>query len=77
MKEHPLKAECDGLPVVMAPLVLYSDDMSGNRSKKWNKFDAWCMSLAGLPKVEAHRFRNMHFLACSNKVSALKMTKPL
>ena len=35
------------------------------------------MSHAGLLKAEAHRFHNMHFLACSNKVSALEMTKPL
>ena len=29
------------------PLILYSDDSSGNRSKKWNKFDNWALLLAG------------------------------
>ena len=41
MKElHSLKAECNGLPVVMSPFVLYSDDTSGNGSKNGIKFDA-------------------------------------
>ena len=52
----------------MAPIVLYSDDTSGNRSKKWNKFDCWCMSVAGLPLCEARKIENIHFLSCSNHV---------
>ena len=61
----------------MAPIVLYSDDMSGNRSKKWNKFDAWCLTLAGLQQKEAHKFQNIHFVSCSNRLSALQMADPL
>ena len=38
---HPIKSASNGIPVVISPLILYSDDFSGNRSKKWNKFDAW------------------------------------
>ena len=37
---HPLKDKADGKPVVMLPLVLFSDDTSGNRSKKWHKFES-------------------------------------
>ena len=40
-----MKLSSQGLPVVIAPLVLYTVDFSGNRSKKWNKFDAWCFNL--------------------------------
>ena len=72
-----MKLSSQGLPVVIAPLVLYTDDFSGNRSKKWNKFDAWCFNLAGLPKSEARKFDNMHFIACSNKASAMDMAGPL
>ena len=61
MKQHPLKQSCNGLPVVTVPLVLFSDDTSGNRSKKWNKFDYWSMTLAGLPIREARSFHNMYF----------------
>ena len=74
---HPLKRVSEGLPVIVAPIVLYSDNFSGNRSKKWNKFDAWCMALAGLLKVEARQFCNIHFIACSNKVTTMEMTYPL
>ena len=42
---HPLKTRsimCGSLPVFMVPLIKFSDDTSGNRSKVWNKFDSWC-----------------------------------
>lgn len=60
----------------MALIVLYSDDTSGNKSKKWNKFDCWCLSMAGLPIKFARQFSNIHLLAFS-KVSALNMTSAL
>ena len=41
---HPLKARADGKRVVMLPLILFSDDTSGNRSKKWHKFESWYRS---------------------------------
>lgn len=68
---HPLKQFSHGLPVVLCPLVLYSDDMSGNCSKKWNKFDCYCMSLARLPR----QLQNIHFISCSNKVSAIDIAE--
>ena len=72
-----MKLHSDGLPVVIAPIVLYSDDMSGNRSKKWNKFDVWCVTLAGLPRIEAVKFQNIHFIVYSNRLSALEMAEPI
>ena len=59
------------MPVVMVPLMIYSDDTSGNRSKVWNKFDSWCFLLAGLPKKENAKLENIHFICTSNKVSVL------
>jgi len=35
------------MPVVTVPLVLFCDDTSGNKSKKWNKFIEWNLTLAG------------------------------
>ena len=75
--EDPMKIAAAGVPVVVSPLILYSDDFSGNRSKKWNKFDAWCVTLASLPMKEARKFENIHFIACSNVVSAVDTTEPL
>jgi len=74
---HRFKANAHGLPVVMVPLVLYSDDTSGNRSKKWNKFDVWAMMLAGLPQAENSQLENIHFICCSNETSSIEMAEPI
>lgn len=66
-----------GKPVVMLPLILYTDDTSGNKSKVWNKFDLWCLKLAGLPTKENSRLHNIHMITCSNKCTVLDMTQPL
>ncbi len=54
---HPLKSVSLGRPVVMAPLIIYSDDTSGNKSKKWNCFNSWFFLLAGLPRQENSQLR--------------------
>ena len=45
----PLREIAGDKPVVTLPIILYSDDMSGNKSKKWHEFNNWCLLLAGLP----------------------------
>ena len=65
---HPLKSLSGNMPVLVSPIVLYTDGFSGKRGKKWKKFDAWCMTLAGLPKSEARSFHYIHFIVCSNKL---------
>ena len=45
---HPLQLRAQGRPVLCLPLLLFSDDSSGNRSKKWNCFDVWYTLLGGL-----------------------------
>ncbi len=69
-----LQMKAKGFPVVTIPLLLYTDDTSGNRSKKWNKFDAWCLLLAGLPRHHNSQLHNIHFLSCSN---CMEMTMPI
>ncbi|KAH9807975.1 hypothetical protein DFH28DRAFT_1199728 [Melampsora americana] len=54
------------------PVVLYSDDTSGNVSKKWNKHMSFYFSLAGLrPKLTNQEY-NIHSLCTSNIASALE-----
>lgn len=65
------------IPVAMVPLILYSDDTSGNRSKKWNGFDVWALMLAGLPKHENLKLQNIHLISASNCVKAVEMAKPI
>ncbi len=47
IQSHPIRQTAKGLPVITVPLMLYTDDTSGNRSRKWNKFDNWTLLLAG------------------------------
>ncbi|XP_064398445.1 uncharacterized protein LOC135345042 isoform X2 [Halichondria panicea] len=77
IQPHPLKYSGLGKPVVTAPIILYSDDTSGNKSKKWNCFNSWCFLVAGLPRSENSQLRNIHFITCSNKVSVLDMSRPV
>ena len=74
---HPLKSVACGRQIVMVPLVLYTDDTSGNRSKQWNKFDCWCLKIAGLSTKKNSKLQNIHFICCSNQCSVNDMTQPL
>ena len=58
----------------MIPLILYSDDTSGNRSKK---FDIWALMLAGLPRAENSKAENIHLIAASNQVTAMDMAEAI
>lgn len=66
---HKIKSTSGGKEISMIPLILFSDDASGNRSKKWNCFNIWAMMLAGLPHEENAKLHNIHLIAASNKVS--------
>ncbi len=69
---HPLKQKARGRPVVICPLILFSDDSSGNRTKKWNKIDSWTFLLAGLPREMNAQLQNIHFISTSNRVDAIQ-----
>lgn len=65
---HRLKHTANGMDVIVMPLILFSDDASGNRSKKYNCFNIWALLLGGLPQEENAKLQNIHFLTASNKV---------
>ena len=50
---------------------------SGNRTKKWNCFNPWCLILAGLPKQCNAQHENIHLICASNKVPVLQMAQPI
>ena len=62
---------------MMLPLILFSDDTSGNKSKKWHLFDSWSFVLAGLPHHENSKIQNIHFVCCSDSVTAMEMTEAI
>lgn len=72
-----MMSKANGMPVVNVPLILFCDDSSGNRSKKWNCFDVWYLLLAGLSKEDNALMKNIHFLTCSNRVSPLDLSRPI
>eukprot|EP00731_Ephydatia_muelleri_P038850 Em0941g1a len=72
---HSLKLKAAGKRIVMVPLVLFYD--SGNKSKKWHKFESWSLVIAGLPRHFNARKENIHFISCSDKVSSLELCKPI
>ncbi|KAI9102781.1 hypothetical protein DFS34DRAFT_674335 [Phlyctochytrium arcticum] len=77
LKPHPLKVRANGHRVIMVPIDLFCDDSAGTDSKKWNPFYNWEMRLGGLRSSEGFRDFHTHFLATSNKASALEMAKAI
>lgn len=69
-----MKERAAGKPVVMLPLIAFTDDTSGNKSKKWHKFDSWSIIPAGLPHHETSKIPNVHFVCCSDVASAVEMS---
>ena len=55
------------------PIWLYCDDTSGNLSKKWNEHNSFLFTAAGLPRAEAQKEFNVHFLSTSNLAPPLEM----
>ena len=69
-----MKEKAAGKLVVMFPLIVFTDDTSGNKSKKWHKFDSWSIIPAGLPRHEASKIMNIHFVCCSDVASSVEMS---
>ena len=77
MSPASIREEADDKPVVTVPLLLYSDDLSGNRTKKWNCINAWCLLLAGLSKQQNAQHEYIHLMCASNNVPVLEMVEPI
>jgi hypothetical protein len=52
---------------------MYCDDTSGNLSKKWNEHNSFLFLPAGLPRAQAQKEFNIHFLSTSNIAPPLEM----
>ena len=72
-----MKEKAAGRKVVMVPLILFSDDTSGNRSKKWHKYESFYLLLAGLPRRDNMQHVNIHFICSSDSVTPLDMAEPI
>ncbi|KAI9244212.1 hypothetical protein EDC94DRAFT_667540 [Helicostylum pulchrum] len=66
------------MKVVNVPLILFSDDTSGNKSKQYNKYDSFLMVPAAMSFEERNARDSYHFVCTANKVlSAVDMLPPL
>jgi hypothetical protein len=66
-----------GRQTLTLPLVIFSDEKSGNRSKKWNQIKTYSMFLASLPRKEITKFSNIHFICASNLVYSITLGKEI
>ncbi|KAI7886548.1 uncharacterized protein EV154DRAFT_427426 [Mucor mucedo] len=55
------------LKVVVAPIILWSDDTSGNKSKQYNVFDSYLMYLGAMSLEKRSRRENTMFICTSDK----------
>ena len=72
-----MKEKAAGRKVVMVPLILFSDDTSGKRSKKWHKFESFYLLLARLPSRDNMQHINIHFICSFDSVTPLDMAEPI
>lgn len=47
LRPHPAKEAANGRLVVVAPLLLWSDETTGNSSIRYNKFESWFVRHCG------------------------------
>ncbi|KAF8595090.1 hypothetical protein BDV93DRAFT_457655 [Ceratobasidium sp. AG-I] len=70
---HPLRIKADGRPVYSIPFIVFQDDVSGNRSKQWNKHYVIYGSNAALPRQELNKVANTRFFGASTRSKPLEM----
>ncbi|XP_028393607.1 uncharacterized protein LOC114517954 [Dendronephthya gigantea] len=64
-------------PSSVVPLLVFSDETSGNTTKKWNRLESFSMSMAGLTRKEFRKMENIHFLSTSNIVPSVALGKSI
>ncbi|KAI8827358.1 hypothetical protein BJ741DRAFT_521133, partial [Chytriomyces cf. hyalinus JEL632] len=66
------RTKANNWQVINVPLTLFNDDTRGNVSKKWNKYESWLFTLAGLPFKATQQQGNIHFICTSKRASAIE-----
>ncbi|KAH9823093.1 hypothetical protein DFH28DRAFT_873855, partial [Melampsora americana] len=58
-------------------LELYCNNLSGNKSKRWNEHIALYLMLANIPPKLANQEYNSHFVTTLNTPGVLELADPL
>lgn len=67
------RERAQGLIIRSVPVALYSDDTSGNVSKKWNKHMSFYLTLGGLSPKLTNQEYYIEPMCTSNTASALEL----
>jgi hypothetical protein len=70
---HPLRAGAGERMVYSVPLIVFIDDVSGNRSKQWNKHFSCYMSNGALPRTKLESEFHVRFVATSPHATPLEI----
>lgn len=70
---HPLRAIAKGRMVYSIPLIIFEDDVSGNRSKQWNKHYSCYMSNGAIPRYKLDNEFHVRFIATSPHATPLEI----
>nr|GAT45532.1 predicted protein [Mycena chlorophos] len=66
---HPKRAIANGRPFYVSLIIFFNDDVSGNRSKSWNKHWVEYFTHASLPRSFHHQEAHIHFVSASPHAS--------
>jgi hypothetical protein len=70
---NPLRAGAGERMVYSVPLIVFIDDVSGNRSKQWNKHFSCYMSNGALPRTKLESEFHVRFVATSPHATPLEI----
>ncbi|KNZ51429.1 hypothetical protein VP01_395g5 [Puccinia sorghi] len=72
-----LRTKARGKLIYHMPINLYADDMSGNKSKRWNKHISFYFTFSGLsPKMDYVEY-NRHLISTSNVAEVLEIAESI
>ncbi|OAV95271.1 hypothetical protein PTTG_09104 [Puccinia triticina 1-1 BBBD Race 1] len=74
---NPWRQKADGRIIRHLPITLYSNDTSGNQSKRWNKHISYYFTLSGLPPKWTNQNYNCHYLSTYNEGGAMELAGPI
>ena len=79
--QHPLrqyhKTPSGSIPIRLANITLWNDGMSGVRSSRWNPYEVWTLSMAGIPHRQSSPLNSCVFVSAAKDTHATVMIPPL
>ena len=74
---NPKRAQAKGRPFYVIQIKLWSDDVSGNHTKQWNKHFNWCWTHAGIPQRLQNQEYFIRFLSTSPHATPLEQSEAI